>query len=130
MGYVRSTLAPGEHVEYEARFHWLEWLCAIGMISVFVGLFWTLRLLTTEIVLTNRRLILKRGIIARNTEELSLNRMEETNLNQGVLGRLLVYGKVTCHGTGRNDITTPTIANPMGFQNALQRARQALEKDA
>ena len=116
MGYVSKTLASGERIEYKASFHWIKWLCTI----------WTPWLLTTEIVVTNRRLIIKRGIIARRTEELSLNRIEEINLDQGILGRILSYGKVACHGTGSNVITTPTISSPMRFRVALQEAQSRL----
>ena len=75
---------------------------------------------TTEIGVTNQRFIFKRGWLRRTTDELQLTSIEEVNLEQGVLGRLLDFGRLQLHGTGVNDIRLPNLADPVGLRKALQ----------
>lgn len=77
---------------------------------------------TTEIAITNRRLVYKRGWIARSTEEIRLSRIEEVNISQSVAGRIFGYGKVLCKGVGVGDVDLPSIAAPLDFRRALQNA--------
>ena len=124
MSYVTKSLVTGEHIIYAAHFHWtvkLAALCAIPLAGF--GIIWIIRLWSTDIVVTNRRLIYKRGWIARKTEEMSLRRLEEVNLRQGILGRLFGYGRVLCQGTGGSDIMLPILGSPMHFKKALQEAQ-------
>ncbi|MEN6587684.1 MAG: PH domain-containing protein [Sulfuricella sp.] len=55
---------------------------------------------TTELVLTDRRIITKRGLVSRDTVEINLNKVESLHVNQGLMGRILNYGDVTVVGTG------------------------------
>ena len=128
MGYVSESLVTGEHVVHEGRFHWIYKLAAwLGLLLIIPGLMMFLQIWTTEIAITNRRLIYKRGWIARTTDEISLNRIEEVNLHQGVLGRILGYGKVICKGTGSGDVELPAMDAPMSFKRALQEAQVQAE---
>jgi uncharacterized membrane protein YdbT with pleckstrin-like domain len=132
MGYVEATLAEGETVVYKARFHWLyslgAWaaLLILGIIIVGIVIFFRMmiRKWSTEIAVTNRRLIFKRGWIKRDSEEFALSRIEEINLDQSILGRILNYGRLTLHGTGMGSIQLPTIDDPIAFRRAIDAARQ------
>ena len=129
MSYVRKSLVTGERIVHEGRFHWTYKLAAIfWLLLVVPGLIMLIRIWTTEIAITNRRLICKRGWIARKTDEINLNRIEEVNLEQSVLGRLLGYGKVFCQGTGSADIELPTMADPLRFKKELQEAQVKAER--
>ncbi len=55
---------------------------------------------TTEIDVTNRRIVYKRGFIKRHTVEMNMDKVESVDVDQSVLGRLLNYGDITIHGTG------------------------------
>lgn len=130
MGYVDEVLAPGETVRVRARLHWLLWarawamLILLGIIIVGIVLFVLdfTRLSTTEVALTNYRLIHKTGFLARHARELQLTSIEAVNVDQGVWGRLLGFGRVTVHGTGDDTWVTPMIANPIGFRRELEAA--------
>jgi PH (Pleckstrin Homology) domain-containing protein len=154
MSYIDESLAANEAVVYRARFHWVQkagtyiaWillnvmalvcvalvpgrlaLLVAGMIAA-LGLihfaammihFWT-----TEVGVTNQRFIFKRGWLRRVTDELQLSAIEEVNLKQSVLGRLLGYGRLILHGTGVNDIRLPLLADPVGLRRALQESMGA-----
>ena len=53
-----------------------------------------IHVLTTELALTNRRIIAKSGLIRRNTIELKTNRVESLGVNQGILGRIFNFGSI------------------------------------
>ena len=78
---------------------------------------------TTEIVLTNDRFVFKKGWISRSTEEFALQRLEEVNLHQSILGRIFDYGKLTISGVGVGVIEIPAIDSPLEFRKALKELR-------
>ena len=128
MGYVEKALVSGESVRHRGHFHWMQRVSAYIWLIVAIGLIMLIRMWTTEIAITNRRLIYKRGWIARKTDEISLKRIEEVNLKQGIGGRVLGYGKVTVHGMGGGDIALPTIGSPLEFKRELQAAQARAEE--
>ena len=91
-----------------------------------LGLFLKLVLVraTTEIGVTSHRFVEKRGLVALRTNEIALHNIEGVRVHQGILGRILGYGTVRIEGTGVDAVTTPAIANPVGFVKAIQTARE------
>ncbi len=77
---------------------------------------------TTEVVVTNKRLVIKRGFIARKTFELLLQKTETVGVDQGFWGRILNYGTVTAIGTGGSHGSIDYISKPMAFRAAFQEA--------
>ena len=78
----------------------------------------------TEIAVTNRRVILKRGLISRKVEEMRVDFIEGSDVNQTVMGRMFGYGQVKCYGTGTENIFFPKYtSDPIGFRRAIQSAR-------
>ena len=71
-------------------------------------------------VVTNKRFIRRTGIIARNTEEISVGQIEEANVQQSAVGRILGYGSVRFRGTGGGIILIKTFASPAKFQQSLR----------
>tara|TARA_B100000315_G_scaffold104460_1_gene95834 strand:- start:330 stop:746 length:417 start_codon:yes stop_codon:yes gene_type:complete len=131
MGYVEQTLSSGEQVLYTARFHWLYTFSAIMAliflaivgIGIFIFLSMMITKWTTEIAVTNKRLIYKRGWIARKTDELSPKKIEEINVSQGVVGRILGFGKIRIQGTGGGEIVLPNIDDPLTFRREIENAK-------
>lgn len=74
---------------------------------------------TTEMAVTNLRLVFKRGLIARSISSVNADRVEGADVWQGVLGRLLGYGRIAIRGTGVGDIILPPIDNPLAFRRAM-----------
>lgn len=84
---------------------------------------------TTEIVVTSFRFVFKTGLIARNTQEVSLNKIEEITLSQSVWGRLFGYGKLVLRGTGVGVITLPNIDDPIRVRRIIEQAKADLRRD-
>ena len=78
---------------------------------------------TTERVLTNKRYIQKTGWISRKTEEISINKIEEVEMFQSIVGRVLNYGSVNISGTGIGKIKLNLIDDPLTFQKNLNNVR-------
>ena len=84
-----------------------------------------IRQISTELVVTNRRVIAKYGFIATTTFELMIDRVEGANIDQTVLGRMLGFGTVMVHGTGGGISPIDHVANPYAFHACLMRALNA-----
>ena len=133
MSYVKKILAPNEHIVYQAKFPWIYTLNSIlilillGWILIGIYLFFArmIRRWTTEIVVTNHRLIVKTGLISKNIRELNLSTIEEVKLNQTFWGGLLNYGSLDIRGTGEGNIELPAVDNPKALNVAIASARTA-----
>lgn len=78
---------------------------------------------TTEIIITSYRFVFKKGLIARNTQEVSLNKIEEITLHQTVWGRIFGYGKLVLRGTGVGVIELPNLDDPIGVRRIIESAK-------
>ncbi len=133
MSYVKEVMGDGEELLYTARFPWYQYALAWGALLILgvavVGIIIFLSIMipiwTTEIAVTSHRIILKRGWISRETEELSLESIEEVNLEQGIFGRIFNFGRVTIGGSGEGLIKIPRIASPAQFRKAIADAQVA-----
>ena len=96
---------------------WLFVLCAY--ISLLHGLIISIRRRTTEIAVTDRRVIYKTGLIATHTAEMNMDKIESVLVDQSVLGRLLNYGTVDIRGTGEGLENLRYISSPISLRNAV-----------
>ncbi len=78
---------------------------------------------TTEIAITNTRLIYKRGLIARQVGEISIDRIEGVNVLQSVFGRLFNFGRVMVRGMGVGEVVLPPIEDPISFRRGIEEAK-------
>tara|TARA_B100000989_G_C19448544_1_gene430672 strand:- start:291 stop:701 length:411 start_codon:yes stop_codon:yes gene_type:complete len=135
LGYVQDTIGNNEKIIYTVKFHWMYTLVAflnLLFLGIFIiGIIKFLRMIinkwTTERVLTNLRYIQKTGWIRRNTEEISISKIEEVDLKQSVLGRILGFGSINISGTGSGQITLKSIDDPLMFQKNLNNLKANLK---
>lgn len=123
MSFIQSQLAPSETIKHMGHFHWLDKLAALLWCFVVIGIFMIIWMWTTEFAVTDRRVIVKRGWIMRKTEEISINRVEEVNLKQGILGRIFGYGTLQLRGSGGSAMKLPRMSRPLKFRNAIYAAK-------
>jgi uncharacterized membrane protein YdbT with pleckstrin-like domain len=99
----------------------LHWVIFFSLRSIFTLTIaaWLERWLS-EFVITDRRIIIKTGFIARNTFEMNLSKIESVNVDQSVMGRILNYGSMTIIGSGGTRETFHNISRPLAFRKAFQ----------
>lgn len=84
---------------------------------------------TTEFVVTTYRFVFKYGWIKRDSQEVSLNKIEEITLHQTFWGRLFGYGKLVIRGTGVGKIELPNLDNPLHVRRIIEDARADLRRN-
>ncbi len=148
MSYVQTVLRPDERVLAVGRMHWVvfvrgglalllaiiailwpvpdAWFIFVRVAGFVVLLFaaWLLFIAwferwTTEIAVTNLRVIQKRGFIRRVTGEMNMEKVESVIVDQSLLGRLLNYGSITVRGTGSGIEGLHHIADPIALRSTI-----------
>ena len=114
---------------------WLGWLMRVlGLIVVVFGALhllgaWLTRV-TTELAVTNRKVIGKWGLISRRTIEQRLDKVNSIEVEQTILGRILGYGTVEVRGSGVTMTPLRMIADPLTFRRRVEDALNATRADS
>ncbi len=119
--YVDSNLVKDEHVVYEAHNHWINFISLRAIFSFFL-----LPLIdnwTSEYAITNKRVIIKVGLIRRRTIEMNAQKVESIAVDQSIMGRILGYGDITVVGTGASRETFEQISDPIKFRRIFQEVQ-------
>lgn len=74
----------------------------------------------TEMAVTNRRVLIKTGLMSRRTLDLMLARVESIAVEETAFGRMLGYGSLVVRGTGGTPEPFEKIAHPQEFRRAVQ----------
>jgi uncharacterized membrane protein YdbT with pleckstrin-like domain len=130
MSYIDDSLIPGEVVVHRARVSWWSQagLVVLGVILlvVVIGLFFLLaawiKVRSTELAITNKRVIAKFGFIKRDTVEINLGQVEALRVEQSFWGRMLNFGTILVSGTGGALEPIPNIADPLVFRRKFMEA--------
>lgn len=136
--YIESNLGRDEKILEKAHVSWLSqfWYILIGILTLPVGvgvLFLLLAFInvwTTELAITNRRIIAKTGLIRRNTIELKVTRVESLGVDQSILGRLFNFGSIIVKGTGGSNAPIPYIAKPLEFRQHVNHYLDELDDNS
>lgn len=151
MGYPEKSLNPGEQVAVEVRPHWKYLAGPVFAVAVVVAgsivalveqlarwaeltlaallvlcLLWLagryLRWVTTSFVVTNQRLVLRKGILRRSVREILLDRLTDITYNQTLLDRVLGCGDILLESPGRDSQEVfPDLPHPVKIQNEIYR---------
>ena len=151
MGYPTKMLNPGEQVAIDVRPHWKylflpaaattvalagaiaalvsqvpQWAeIALGAVLL-VCVVWLfgryLRWTTTTFVVTNERLVMRRGVLKRSGREILLDRLTDISYNQTLSDRILRCGDVLIESPGRDSPEVfPDLPRPITIQNEIYR---------
>ena len=130
MSYIDDSLIEGERIIHRARVSWWSQfgLVLLGIVTlvivvglVFLVMAW-IKVRSTEIAITNRRVIAKFGFVKRDTVEINLDKVEALRVDQSVMGRILNYGTLYITGTGSSVEPIPNIADPLVFRRKFMEA--------
>jgi uncharacterized membrane protein YdbT with pleckstrin-like domain len=146
MSYIREILRPDEKLLATGNIHWIIYwpaialmalavisLSVLGLASIVGRIIFVLFALAaiffavkewlqqwiTEIAVTDRRVIVKTGLIRRHTAEMNMDKVESVTVYQSVLGRLLGYGSVHVRGTGEGLGHLDYISSPILLRNMI-----------
>jgi uncharacterized membrane protein YdbT with pleckstrin-like domain len=149
MSYLDKVLQPGETILHRTTLSWTLLLpgAAVLLIAILAYGFssaeqfpstWSIALLAingipglylmaqawlsrwvTEIAVTNKRIILKRGFIRRHTIEMNMDKVESVDVDQSLLGRLFNYGDVTVRGVGTGFEPLRMVDDPLRFRSQV-----------
>jgi len=148
MRYIERILQPGEKLLYSGTIHWVVYgpaivfaLIALALLTLVkpgsTGFAWLIgsiafwlaaavtfvsawfRRWTTEIDVTDRRVVYKEGFIKRRTIEMNQDKVESVDVNQSIMGRLLNYGDVLIQGTGEGFEPLHNIGAPLALRNKI-----------
>jgi membrane protein YdbS with pleckstrin-like domain len=78
--------------------------------------------ISTEQVITTKKILYKKGFIRVNETEIPLARVEGVKIYQTALDRILNRGNVLINGIGMEQIEIKKISNPTKFRNAAYAA--------
>lgn len=151
MSYVDRHLLPGESVRYRTHLHWkvylvpglltllvltplavlafvseLKILGALPIVAavILLGIAWLQRH-SSEFAVTDRRVIVKLGVLTTRSIELLIPKVEGIAVTQTLLGRMLGYGGIVVTGSGGTRETFLGIQSPLDFRQAVQAAADA-----
>jgi uncharacterized membrane protein YdbT with pleckstrin-like domain len=74
---------------------------------------------STEIVVTDRRIIFKEGVIRRRTMEMNMNKVETVDVVQTIGGRIFNFGTVLIRGVGSSYEPIGMVADPLALRTAI-----------
>jgi len=92
---------------------------AIAVVAFLMFVSEWLRRHATEIVVTDRRVILKRGLLSHYTVEMNVAKIETVDVRQSIWGRILNYGTVIVRGTGAGIEPLRGVGGPVALRNAI-----------
>jgi uncharacterized membrane protein YdbT with pleckstrin-like domain len=150
MSYVSRTLGKSEKILFSTGYHWLYWLGAALLAGPFVviglggipyaareyfllilavvpfgyGVYRFIHGIALEIAVTSDRFVKKTGLVSIQTEEVSLDKIEEVNIEESILGRIFGYGTIYVHGTGAGKIRVNLVRDPVHLRREIQTARE------
>ena len=91
----------------------------LGFLALISGLDAVIRRSTTELAVTDRRVIYKTGIFQRHSMEMNRSKVETVGVDQSILGRILGYGTVMVRGTGGSFEPIRFIGDPLSFRSHI-----------
>ena len=92
---------------------WLLFIPTIQAIST------TIRVKTTEYLVTDKRVLEKYGLIATHTDEMPLNKVENVVVQYSFWGKIFNYGTIVFQGTNRNNVTFSYVKDAEAIKKAI-----------
>ena len=142
MSYVMRTLSKDEEIREDLRLHWINYIfpgicftfgCLVllfgfetegsfilGIIVCAFSIWRFVELSFIEMVVTNKRVVFKKGIIATHTEELKNAKIESVEIRQGIFDRIFGCGSLCFSGTGTSKVKFESVDNPWKVKSRIE----------
>ena len=155
MSSLDDQLLAGERIVYRSRPHWILFggPIMVALIGIALGVtlqltlndYWyigaalvalalllslppTVRYLSSDFVVTDKRVLARRGLLSRDSLETLLSKIEGIDVEQNLWGRMLGYGTLTITGTGGTHESMACIPRPLEFRRQVQGQIVALDE--
>jgi len=104
----------------------LGFLLLVAAAVVVVLAFW--KRSATEMAVTNKRVLIKVGLLSRRSTQIMLSKIESVHVDQSVVGRMLSFGTIVIRGVGGTPEPFVKIADPLEFWNEVQEQIDKLQE--
>ncbi|MCK4608576.1 MAG: PH domain-containing protein [Gammaproteobacteria bacterium] len=122
---VGSSLSGNSPILLGFSLHVLLALCAL-LLAIFHGLSGWITSIASEYAITDKRILMKIGLIRRNSLEIFLTKIESIHVKQSICGRILNYGEIFISGTGGSKDPFLYIPDPLQFRKKTQEQIEKL----
>ena len=139
MSYIKKTMQKDEEIRLPVKLHWINYVGAFSILIVAfllliyymipddydksdlivivvvvagTAFYQFLKLWFIEMAVTNKRVVLRKGIIAIDSDEIKNSKIEGIEVEQSVFGRILNYGDVCFAGVGVGKLKFSNISQP------------------
>lgn len=133
MGYIeKNVLQNDEKIIAQAELHKLKlvlaWIWGIlGFWIIFIptiqAIKESIRFKTTEMYITDKKVVEKYGWLNTHCDEMNLEKIENITTSQNFWGKIFGYGNVIIQGTNRNNINFTSIKNPEEIRRLINSTR-------
>ena len=150
MSYIDESLSKDEEIHEIYKLHWFSKIPMILWIIVVIALaiacfsvdfliemplwgkavivaipllaviYQWLYLSSIEQGTTNKRIVLKTGIISRETEEMKMDSVETVEIDQSIFGRIFGFGDITVTGRGISNVVFKKIDDPIEVKKSIE----------
>lgn len=142
MSYIDQNLMPGERITHKTKLHWAIfiwpliffvisfvnpismpfelWSLPFLLLAFITGIPSLMKYFTSEFGVTNRRVIVKVGLIRKRSLEILLNKIESIGVDQTLAGRIFGYGSILVTGTGGTHEPFKKVMAPYEFRRHVQ----------
>jgi uncharacterized membrane protein YdbT with pleckstrin-like domain len=148
MSYIQKNLMANERIVFSTKLNWTLYikplaiiligilffaqslhslnrflLYSIGIIFLCTGglsaLLTYLKVKTFEFAVTNKRVLIKHGILRTRSFEIMMNKVEAIYVEQNVIDRIVNSGTIIIKGTGGSQNPLRNVDNPFQFRIAV-----------
>lgn len=133
-----------QRVVYQARLHWILfvwpvvlllfglWLSfsfvsfrEVGLITILIAIAWSFLMWLTyqfsSLTIKEKQVILRSGILVRQTIDIPLTKIESIDIRQSILGSLFQYGSLLITGTGGTRQWMGYVAKPLTCRRHIEQ---------
>lgn len=100
------------------------------LLGIGLGIGTLAQYLTSEFAITNKRVVLKTGLIRRQAVEPLLQKVEGMGVDQSILGRIMNYGTVVFSGTGGSADGFEYVSAPLNLKKNLWKRLKSTQPKA
>lgn len=160
--WLNSNLMADEQIIHRSTLHWSVIAGSVGLAlvtslafawvsEILEGGFWkifflvglvgsafvaieVLNFLTSEVAVTNKRILFRWGVLRQTTCEVLLTRVSSIHIIQDIVGQFMKYGSFVIRGSGGLKQRFPYMCDPLEFQKIvlemLEKSKQEVEVEA